>query len=370
MCAGLRALAAGRDLEAGESAAIFREIMAGSCAPAQIGGLLMALAIKGETMAEISGAAEAMREASTRVSSSRRPIIDTCGTGGSGIPRRNVSTAASLAVAACGVAVAKHGNRAASSRSGSADVLEALGVNVQADPGQVGRCIDEVGVGFLFARTLHPAMGHAGPVRRALGVRTIFNLLGPLTNPARVRRQVLGVFDPRRCHDLARALGRLGSERVFVVHGFRRGIAAAPDAPPGIDDLSPEGESLVVEWRAGEVHEHVLRRADFGLEERPLAEIAGADPAANAGALRRLLGLEGGPGQEPAYSEAVVQAGALALLVAGDEPLSRLPALGGEIAGALEGGAAAEVLRRLVEVSHGSNPSDPSKSVAQANRSG
>lgn len=352
MRAGLQTLGRGHHLSTSEAAAIFREIMAGACAPAQIGGLLMALAIKGETMGEISGAAEAMREASTRVVTSRSPVIDTCGTGGSGVPRRNVSTAAALAVAACGVAVAKHGNRAASSRSGSADVLEALGVNVEASPAQVGRCLDEVGVGFLFARTLHPAMGHAGPVRRALGVRTIFNLLGPLTNPARVRRQVLGVFDPSRCHDLARALGTLGSERVFVVHGFRSGISASPTAPAGIDDLSPEGETLAVECRGGELFEHVLRPADFGLRGCPLSAIAGGDPAENAAALERLVRTNSTTHSELAYRQAVLQAGAMALLVAGDEPVSSLPAHAARVAEVIDSGAVAGILDRLIAVSN------------------
>ena len=349
MRAGLRTLSRGHHLGTSTAAAIFREIMAGACDPAQIGALLMALAIKGETLGEISGAAEAMQEASTLVPVTRAPVIDVCGTGGSGVPRRNVSTATALAVAACGVAVAKHGNRAASSRSGSADVLEALGVDVGAPPELVGRCVDEVGVGFLFARTLHPAMKHAGPVRAALGVRTIFNLLGPLTNPARVRRQVLGVFDPGRCHDLARALGTLGSERAFVVHGFRAGVAAGPRAPAGIDDLSPEGESLVVEWHQGELREHVLRRADAGLGEQPLSDLAGGDPAANAQALRRLLA--GGPARERAYRDAVIHAGALALVAAGDEPLSTLADQAERIADALDEGRAAAVLDRLVELS-------------------
>ncbi|MFO7562893.1 MAG: anthranilate phosphoribosyltransferase [Enhygromyxa sp.] len=345
--AGLRTLASGHHLSTSAAAAIFREIMAGACEPAQIGALLMGLSIKGESLGEISGAAEAMREASTLVETRRSPVIDVCGTGGSGIPRRNVSTATALAVAAAGVAVAKHGNRAASSRSGSADVLEALGVDVGASPATVGRCLDEVGVGFLFARTLHPAMRHAGPIRDALGVRTLFNLLGPLTNPARVRRQVLGVFDPRRCHDLARALGTLGSERVFVVHGFLAGVPASPQSPAGIDDLSPEGESLVVEWRAGELFEHVLRRADFGLPEQPLRDLVGGDPADNAEALRQVLA-----GQPGAYRNAVIHAGALALLVAGDEPISTLPSHAEQIAGVLDDGSAARTLTELIEASN------------------
>ena len=345
MRAGLRKLAAGHHLSTSEAAAVFRDIMAGRCEPAQIGGLLMALAIKRETMGEISGAAEAMREASTRVTTQRERVIDTCGTGGSGVARRNVSSAVALACAACGVAVAKHGNRSASSRSGSADVLEALGVDLDAPAEIVGRCIDELGVGFLFARALHPAMKHAGQVRAALGVPTIFNLLGPLTNPAQVRRQVLGVFDPSRVFDLARALGVLGSERVFVVHGFARGVPAAIDSPAGIDDLSGEGESLVVEWHAGELREHVLRPADAGLEEHATSELAGGDPQANAQALRQLLAGQG----EPGYRDAVIFAGALALLVAGEEPISALEGHARRIRGVLDDGSAAQVLDRLIQ---------------------
>jgi anthranilate phosphoribosyltransferase len=347
MRAGLRTLAAGHHLSTSAAAAIFREIMAGACEPAQIGALLMGLALKGESLGEISGAAEAMREASTRIDTQRSPVIDVCGTGGSGIPRRNVSTAVAIAVAAAGVAVAKHGNRAASSRSGSADVLEALGVDVGAPPATVARCLDEVGVGFLFARTLHPAMRHAGPIRDALGVRTVFNLLGPLTNPARVRRQLLGVFDPRRCHDLARALGTLGSERVFVVHGFAAGVPANAGSPAGIDDLSPEGESLVVEWRDGELFEHVLRRADFDLPEQSLRDLSGGDPSDNAEALRRVL-----TGEPGAYRNAVLHAGALALLVAGDEPISSLPRHVERIAAVLDDGTAAQTLTALIQTSH------------------
>ncbi|MFV8756209.1 anthranilate phosphoribosyltransferase [Nannocystaceae bacterium ST9] len=348
MRSGLRKLAAGHHLSTSEAAAVFGDIMAGRCEPAQIAGLLMALAIKRETMGEISGAAEAMRAASTIVPTSREPVIDTCGTGGSGLARRNVSTAVALCCAACGVAVAKHGNRSASSRSGSADVLEALGVDLDAPAEIVGRCIDELGVGFLFARALHPAMKHAGPVRAALGVPTVFNLLGPLTNPARVRRQVLGVFDPSRVFDLARALGVLGSERVFVVHGFARGVPASPESPAGIDDLSSEGESLVVEVQAGELREHVLRPADAGIDEHALHELAGGDPQDNALALRRLLAGQG----EPAYRDAVAYAGALALLVAGEEPIAALPRHAQRIFGVLADGSAARVLDGLIQRSH------------------
>jgi anthranilate phosphoribosyltransferase len=343
---GLRILAERRELGAELAAEIFGEIMAGRATPAEIGALLMGLAVKGETRDEIVGAARAMREAAIRVLTRRPRVIDTCGTGGSGISRCNVSTAAAIACAACGIAVAKHGNRAISSRSGSADVLEQLGVDVEAPPDRVGRCIDEVGVGFLFARTLHPAMRHAASVRAALGVRTLFNLLGPLTNPAGARRQVLGVYDPARCRLLAEVLGELGSERVFVVHGFRRGVAAGAGSPPGIDDLSPEGESVVVELSEGRIREHVLRPRDAALPEADLGELAGGDPAANAGLLRALLG-----GAAGAYRTAVQYSGALGLLAASDEPLDRLPEMAARIGTALDDGSALAVLDRLVAAS-------------------
>lgn len=344
---GLQRLARRESIGAELSASIFAEIMNGQCEPAQIGALLMGLCVVGETVEEITGAARAMRAAAVRIESARTPLIDTCGTGGSGVSRRNVSTAVALAAAACGVAVAKHGNRAASSRSGSADVLEALGVNIAASAGTVARCIDEVGVGFLFARALHPAMKHAAPVRTALGVRTIFNLLGPLTNPAGARRQLMGVYDPRRCRDVAQVLGRLGSERVFVVHGFRRGTPASASATAGIDDLSPEGESLAVELHRGEIFEHVLRPADAGLPEHDLSALVGGDAGENAAALRGLL-----DGEKGAYRTAVEYSGALSLLVAGDAPLGELPAMARRIGIVLDDGSARDVLRRLVEASH------------------
>ncbi len=353
MRAALRKVVKGHHLDEAEASAVFRELMRGDTHAGQIGGLLVGLSAKGESIDEIRGAARAMREALIEVPI-RSAAIDTCGTGGSGIPRRNVSTAAALAVAACGVHVAKHGNRAASSRSGSADVLEALGVRIEAGAEVVAECVDEIGVGFLFARALHPAMGHAAPVRKALGVRTLFNLLGPLTNPARVRRQVIGCFDPTRLSDLAAALGGLGSDRVFVVHGFRAGVTATAHASPGIDDLSPDGESLVAELdtrgKSPEVHMHVLRPEDAGLDPMPLDELRGGEPEENARALRALL--DGDHGAVPglaAYQAAVEYAGGLSLLVASDEPISALPRKVLQIRHALEGGDAARVLDRLVE---------------------
>jgi len=335
------------DLTRDESAAVVREVMRGECEPAQVGAWLMGLAQKGETMDEIVGAAAAMREAVTPVVLAPGPVLDTCGTGGSGVPRRNVSTAVALAVAACGHRVAKHGNRAATSRSGSADVLEALGVNIEASPQQVARCVDEVGVGFLFAGKLHPAMRHAGPVRRALGVRTIFNLLGPLTNPAGARRQLLGVFDPRRCADLAGALGALGSERVLVVHGFKEGVAASVGSPSGIDDLSPEGSTLVAQWFEGELRTMVFVPEMADLPRVRLADLAGQDPAQNAAALQRALQGEPGP-----YRTAIQYSGAAALLAARDGTPADLPAYAKEVGAVLDDGSAARTLARLVQTSH------------------
>lgn len=347
MRAALRRVVCREDLSREEIAAVFREIMAGRCDPIQVGALLFGLAQKGETMEEITGAAQAMREAVTVVPTRRTSLLDTCGTGGSGIARRNVSTAVGLAVAACGQGVAKHGNRAATSRSGSADVLEALGVNIEASPAQVGRCIDEVGVGFLFAAKLHPAMQHAAVPRRALGIRTVFNVLGPLTNPAGARRQLLGVFDPRLCVPLAGALGALGSERVLVVHGFRAGQEASPVSTPGIDDLSPEGPSWVAQWYRGALTTFELEPEMAGLPRVSLDALAGGDPSQNAAALQRLLQGERGP-----YRTAVQYSGAAALLAAREGDPRDLPAYAEEIGAVLDDGRAATTLARLVTTSH------------------
>ncbi|MFY0532414.1 anthranilate phosphoribosyltransferase [Nannocystis pusilla] len=203
--------------------------------------------------------------------------------------RRNVSTAVAIAAAACGARVAKHGNRGISSPCGSADVLAALGVDITAPPERVGQCVDEVGVGFMFAPSLHPAMRHAAGPRKALGLRTLFNLVGPMCNPG-VRRQVIGVFDPGKVEAMAAALGALGSERVFVVHGFFAGADR-----PGIDDLSPEGPSTVAEWHRGALRTYTLRPADAELPEVPIAAIAGDDAAGNASALRAFWPASRGP---------------------------------------------------------------------------
>ncbi len=345
--AALSELVAGRDLSRETMTFVLREIMAGDVGEGQIGALLMGLASKGETSEEITGAAMAMREAMTPVVAAATELVDTCGTGGSGVARRNVSTAVAIVLAACGVKVAKHGNRAASSRSGSADVLEALGVGIRATASTVGACIDAVGVGFLFAAALHPAMKHAMPVRKALGVRTIFNLLGPLTNPAGATRQLLGVYDPARCMPLASALSALGSTRVLVVHGFRAGVKAAEAAAWGIDDLSTEGESLVAHGHRGVVERWVMTPEQAGVERFGWEEIAGGDPADNAMALEALM--QGAPGR---YRDAVVYSGAAGLLVAGEQGLQALPELAGRIAAALDDGSAAATLAALVKASN------------------
>lgn len=339
------------DLDAGAMAGVMAEIMAGTCDPAQIGALLMGLAQKGECTAEIVGAARAMRAAVVPVTTARSDLLDTCGTGGSGVARFNVSTAVAIAVSACGVPVAKHGNRAVTSRSGSADVLEQLGVSLETPPEILGAMLDEFGLAFLFAPALHPAMRHAAGPRRALGFRTLFNLLGPLCNPAGATRQLLGVHDPRVAGEMAMALGELGSVRVLVVHGFRAGIAADPASPPGIDDLSTEGESLVWQWHRGAPSRHVVRPADAGLPEVAIADLHDDHPHGNAGALLRLV--EGEPGP---YRTAVQYSGALALLAAGEGDWADLPRFAREIGEVLDDGRARSRLADLVGRSHDRPP--------------
>lgn len=245
-----------RDLTHGQMLDIMRQIMSGALAPVQIAGILIALRMKGETVDEIAAAAEVMRELSTKVNvTAKEHLIDTCGTGGDGIQTFNVSTVSAFVAAAAGARVAKHGGRSVSSTCGSADVLEALGVNVNMTPDQVAQCIDEIGIGFMFAPNHHSAMKHAAPVRRELGVRTLFNLLGPLTNPAGAKRQVMGVFDRSLTAKLARVLYRLGSEHVLVVHGA-----------DGMDEISFAGDTYVAELKGGQVSEYVLNPQQFGMK--------------------------------------------------------------------------------------------------------
>jgi anthranilate phosphoribosyltransferase len=260
------------------------EIMRGEATPAQIGGFLVALRFKGETADEIAGCAEAMREHVLPVHPARDDVVDTAGTGGDGAQTLNISTAAALVAAAAGAGVAKHGNRAVSSASGSADVLEALGFELELPPDRIARSIDELGFGFMFAPTHHPAMRHAAPIRRELATRTIFNVLGPLTNPAGARAQIVGVYSPELVPTIAEVLAQLGARRAFVVHGAG-----------GIDELSPTGPNLVCEVVDGHVTRRRLDPAELGVERCDPAELSGGSPADNAAAIRAVfLGANGG----------------------------------------------------------------------------
>jgi len=273
-----------RDLSEAEAAAALDDIMSGDATPAQTAALLTALRLKGETVDEIVGLARTMRAKSLHVETGLDRLADTCGTGGSGKQTFNVSTAVAFVVAGCGVPVAKHGNRAMTSKSGSADVLEALGANIDLGPDQVAQVIGEVGVGFMFAQAFHPAMKYVAPIRRELGFRTVFNLLGPLTNPAGAQHQVLGVATPEIAEKLAQALGRLGSSHALVVHGQE-----------GLDEVSPEGPTSVWELKDGAVERYEIHPNDFHIRPVPLADVAGSDAAANAAAMREVLGGKSGP---------------------------------------------------------------------------
>jgi len=280
----IEALISGKDLTEEEAAHAMEMIMSGEATPAQISAFLVALRMKGETVDELTGLARVMRDKALRVECSAESAVDTCGTGGDGLNTFNVSTAAAFVVAGAGVPVAKHGNRSVSSRCGSADVLEALGVQIEASPDQVARCIDEVGFGFMFAPAFHPAMRHAAPVRRELGVRTVFNLLGPLTNPAYAKRQVIGVPRPDLTQPIAEVLLRLGSVHAFVVHG-----------QPGLDELSTVGPSTISEVREGTVRTYSIDAADLGIPRAKLADIAGGDAHHNAELLVEVLSGNPGP---------------------------------------------------------------------------
>jgi len=275
----------GRDLSRHETREVMGEIMAGQATPAQIGGFLVALRAKGETADEIAGCAEAMRAHVLSVRPKRDDLVDTAGTGGDGARTINISTAAALVAAAAGAAVAKHGNRAVSSACGSADVLEALGFSLEQEPRRIAQSIDELGFGFLFAPSHHPAMRHAAPVRKELATRTVFNVLGPLTNPAGARAQVVGVYSPDLVRTIADVLATLGARRAFVVHGAG-----------GIDELSPVGPNLLAEVVDGDVRERSLDpEAELGLPRCDVEELRGGTPAENAAALREVFaGADGG----------------------------------------------------------------------------
>ena len=321
------------DLTVDEASAAMDAIMDGRAQPSQIAGFLVALSMKGERPDEIVGLARTMRARATRLSRAYAPVFDTCGTGGDNAHTFNVSTVAALALAACGVRVAKHGNRSASSRCGSADVLEALGVNVAAPPSVVERCLDEAGIGFFFAQVFHPSMKHAAATRKELGVRTAFNLLGPLTNPAGASRQLVGVPRPELTELVARSLAQLGSERAWVVHGA-----------DGLDEISTTGYTKVSECRDGRVNTFYLHPADVGLAKSAAQALQGGDPADNVAIARAVLaGEKGGP-----RDVVLLNAGA-SLLIAGRAATIRDGIA--MAADAVDSGRAAAALDKLIACS-------------------
>ena len=319
----------GSNLTAAEVEAAMDEILAGTATPAQIAAFVIALRMKGESSTEIAAAASSMRRRCEAVRPKvSGPLLATAGTGGDGLHTFNISTAAAIVAAASGVAVAKHGNRAVSSKAGSADVLEALGVRIDLDANAVARCIEDVGIGFLFAPSHHAAMRHAAPVRRELGVRTLFNLLGPLANPASATHQVVGVFDASRVEQLAEALGVLGLEAAWVVCG-----------EGSLDEVSPSGPTRVAALEGGTVRTFELTPADFDLPSVPLEALRGGDAQENAAIISRVLAGEPGPART-----AVVLNAAAGLVVAGHASDPKEGAA--QASQALDNGSAARTLAR------------------------
>jgi anthranilate phosphoribosyltransferase len=299
------ARAVARENLSGELAqAAMEQVLAGEASPAQIGAFAVAMRMKGETPEEIAGMASAMRGRVPPIRTAKSPLIDTCGTGGDNAGTFNISTTTAIVAASCGVAVAKHGNRAVSSRTGSADVLEHLGVRIDLTPESAGRSLDLLGITFLFAPNYHTALRHAAGPRRELGVRTVFNVLGPLTNPAGATRQLLGVYADTLVRPVADVLAQLGSERAWVVHGR-----------DGLDELTLFGTSHVAELNDGAIREFEVNPADYGLAATDRSAIAGGDAASNADTIRRVLAGEAGPARDVV----VLNAGA-ALVVAGASP--------------------------------------------------
>lgn len=326
-------VAIGHSMSEAQAEEVFEVIMSGDATPAQIGGLLMALRVRGETVDEITGAARIMRAKALHVDAPAG-AIDTCGTGGDGSGTYNISTAAAFVVAGAGVPVAKHGNRALSSKSGSADVLTALGIKVDADMSLVKECLWENRIGFLMAPRHHNAMRHVAGPRVELGTRTIFNLLGPLANPATTKLQVVGVFASQWVQPMAQVLGRLGAERAWVVYGS-----------DGLDELTTTGSSLVAEWKDGKVHSFEVRPEDCGLPRASAADLKGGDAATNAIALKALLG-----GAKGAYRDIVLLNAAAALVVAGKaEDLM----IGAKLAAeTIDSGKALACLDRMVSITN------------------
>jgi anthranilate phosphoribosyltransferase len=340
----LRRLVDGRDLSRIEAAAAMDAIMSGAATHAQIAAFLTALRMKGETVEELIGFAQVMRQKVVRIrtrgdevaaltGTDREMLIDTCGTGGDATGTFNVSTATAFVVAGAGLRVAKHGNRSVSSLCGSADVVEALGINLELTPQQVGRCIDEVGLGFLYAPLLHTAMKHVMPARREMGIRTVFNILGPLTNPAGANAQIIGVYAAALTEPLAHVLAELGTVRAFVVHGA-----------DSLDEISNTGESQVSEVREGRVQTFTVRPEDFGMPRASIADLRGGDREQNAQIIRSLLEGEPGPRRD------IVLMNAAAALVAGGRARDLKDGVG-LAARSIDDGAARGKLQALVALS-------------------
>lgn len=326
----LQRLIDGHHLTASEAETAMDLIMSGEATPAQIGAYLTALRMKGETVDEIAGSARAMRAHAERVVSRRIGVVDTCGTGGDGSQTFNISTVSALVTAAAGVPVAKHGNRSVSSRCGSADVLEELGVEIDLPAEVAGRCLDEVGIAFLFAPRMHSAMRHAIGPRRELGVRTIFNILGPLTNPAGATYQLLGVYDQSLVEPMARVLAELDTRRALVVHGY-----------PGLDEISLCGPTVMARVEDGDVKFEQLEPAMVGLPTVPLSALVGGDRQANAAIARRVLAGERGPCRDAV----LLNAGAAIMVAGAAESLADGIRQAAE---AIDSGAAMDILERLV----------------------
>jgi anthranilate phosphoribosyltransferase len=301
----LTALANRQSLSEDQTAEVFGVVMSGEATPAQIGGLLLGLRTKGETADELAGATRALRAAMVRVDASAQYLVDTCGTGGGTVPTFNISTIAAFVAAGAGAVVPKHGNRSYTSRCGSADVLEALGLRIMLDAKAASRVLNEARVVFLFAPNFHPAMKHVAPVRRELGTPTLMNLIGPLANPASVRRQVVGVADPDRAGIVAEALVRLGTEHALVVHGR-----------VGMDEISPQGITDVWEVKDGAVRQWEIDPQRFRLAIADVGELQGGDPAANAERVQRILGNGSAPADPAGLAAVLLNAGA-AIYVAG-----------------------------------------------------
>jgi anthranilate phosphoribosyltransferase len=327
----LKRVAAGEVLSADDAAAAFGAVMTGDGTPVQMAALLMGLRVRGEHASEVAGAARALREAMTRLETpDATALVDTCGTGGGTVGTFNISTAAALLAAGAGARIAKHGNRSFTSKSGSADVLEALGVPIDVPVARMRDVLDDAGIVFMFAPTMHPAMRHVGPVRRELGLQTVMNLIGPLANPASAGRQVIGVADPARLELIAGALAELGTTHALVVHGA-----------PGMDEVSPLGPTTVIELKGGAVTRWTIEPEALGVRGATVAELAGGEPAQNATLIERVLVGKGPPGAEAAV---VLNAGA-ALYVGGLE--RTLPAAVDRARAALTDGRGWDALGRL-----------------------